>query len=115
MRAFPYGLTYPSHLACPHRHTTGVCGSCKDSDMSQVRRGFGRSRSDLAAAVQVPTEPPSCVHHWMLGEPSNGWVDGSCRRCGEARRFPGSPESTQRFDDYRELTASSAYVERLSA
>jgi hypothetical protein len=51
----------------------------------------------------------------MLGEPSNGWVDGSCRRCGEARRFPGSPESTQRFDDYRELTASSAYVERLSA
>ncbi len=58
---------------------------------------------------------PSCVHHWMLGEPASGMILGECRRCKARKNFPAAPESTQRFDDYRELTAATAYAERLSA
>ncbi len=57
----------------------------------------------------------SCVHHWMLGEPASGIILGECRRCKARKSFPAAPESTQRFDDYRELTAATAYAERLSA
>jgi hypothetical protein len=63
----------------------------------------------------VRTRRPKCVHHWMLQDPSEGWVRGQCRNCNLKRRFPAAPESTQRFDDYRELTAATAYVERLAA
>lgn len=58
---------------------------------------------------------PKCVHHWLLEDPSQGWVRGQCRNCKTKRRFPAAPESTQRFDDYRELTNATAYVERLAA
>ena len=59
---------------------------------------------------------PSCVHHWLLGEPAAGWIVGRCKRCGATRTYPASPESTDRFDDYRELTAASSYhAGRLSA
>ena len=59
---------------------------------------------------------PSCVHHWMLGEPAGGLIVGRCRRCNATRTYPASPDSTDRFDDYRELTASSSYnSRRLSA
>ena len=57
----------------------------------------------------------SCVHHWMLDEPENGEIHGECRRCHAHREFPAAPDSTQRFDDYREMTAATAYAERLSA
>lgn len=64
----------------------------------------------------VDTEQPSCVHHWLLGEPTSGLVVGRCKRCDATRVYPASPESTDRFDDYRELTASSSYLAgRLSA
>jgi hypothetical protein len=56
-----------------------------------------------------------CVHHWMLEDPAEGWVRGQCRNCNQKRRFPAAPESTQRFDDYRELTAATSYGERLAA
>ncbi len=56
-----------------------------------------------------------CVHHWVLGDPAGGQIVGSCRRCRATKTFPASPESTQRFDDYRELTASSWRSDRLSA
>jgi hypothetical protein len=56
------------------------------------------------------------VHHWVLGEPQEGAVPGNCRRCGERRAFPASPDSTDRFDDYREVTSPSTYMqERRSA
>jgi hypothetical protein len=58
---------------------------------------------------------PTCTHHWVLEEPSEGWVNGTCRTCGGRKQFPASPESTQRFDDYREITAATAYNERLTA
>jgi hypothetical protein len=52
----------------------------------------------------------------MLDEPQQGAVRGSCRRCGEQRAFPASPDSTDRFDDYREITSPSSYLqERQSA
>jgi hypothetical protein len=56
-----------------------------------------------------------CVHHWVLGDPIGGEILGNCRRCRATRTFPASPESTQRFDDYREMTAPTGYAERLSA
>ena len=59
---------------------------------------------------------PECVHHWLLGDPSNGFVMGRCKRCNATRAYPASPGSTDRFDDYRELTATRSYnEERLSA
>lgn len=62
-------------------------------------------------AVDDPARP-ACVHHWILGEPTNGTVDGRCKRCGASRAFSGTPEGTFRFDDFRELTQSSTYFER---
>lgn len=59
---------------------------------------------------------PNCVHHWVLGDPASGVVLGRCRRCHATRTYAASPESNDRFDDYRELTASSSYnAERKSA
>lgn len=66
-------------------------------------------RSDGAGTVAVMASAPSCVHHWLLSEPASGIVTGRCRRCGESRAFPASPEGAQRFDDYRELTATASY------
>ncbi len=68
--------------------------------------------------IQMPAvriRRTKCVHHWLLEDPSEGWVRGQCRNCNTKRRFPAAPESTQRFDDYRELTNATAYVERLAA
>ncbi len=56
-----------------------------------------------------------CVHHWVLQDPSEGWVRGQCKLCSARRRYPAAPESTQRFDDYRELVAPTSYGERLAA
>jgi hypothetical protein len=62
------------------------------------------------------TQQPSCVHHWLLSDPASGVVVGRCRRCNATRVYAASPESTDRFDDYRELTATSSYnAGRLSA
>jgi len=54
-------------------------------------------------------DPPACVHHWLLGEPVNNRILGRCRRCGAQRVYSNSVEGTDRFDDYRELTAGSTY------
>jgi hypothetical protein len=64
---------------------------------------------------QIPTltivddQMPHCVHHWLLGDPISGRILGRCRRCDATKVFPASPESTDRFDDYRELVSTSAY------
>lgn len=57
----------------------------------------------------VTDEPPECVHHWLLGEPAEGQITARCVKCEGTRIFAASPQSTDRFDDYRELTASSSY------
>jgi hypothetical protein len=51
----------------------------------------------------------SCVHHWLLAEPHQNQISGSCKHCGATRIFPGTPEGAERFDDYREITQSSTY------
>jgi len=71
--------------------------------------------------ITAPTRPrrAKCVHHWVLGEPADGKIHGCCRFCNRKRVYPSNPEGGDRFDDYRELTASSSYhttyQERLSA
>lgn len=52
---------------------------------------------------------PGCVHHWLLGDPFEGRIPASCKRCGASKGFSTNPEGTERFDDYRELTQSSTY------
>jgi len=54
-------------------------------------------------------QQPSCIHHWLLGDPAGGVILGRCRHCHSTRAYAASPESNDRFDDYRELTASSSY------
>ena len=61
-------------------------------------------------AIRVATtDSMSCVHHWMLGDPIEGRIPASCKRCGASKGFSTNPEGTERFDDYRELTQSSTY------
>ena len=69
----------------------------------------------MAELKVVSLNGVACVHHWVLSDPSEGQIAGYCRRCEAKKVFPASPESTQRFDDYRELTAPSGYARRLSA
>jgi hypothetical protein len=65
----------------------------------------------------VDEDAPHCVHHWVLGEPVSGVILGRCKLCSATRAYPATPESGQRFDDYRELTSTDAYYsgERRSA
>ncbi len=59
---------------------------------------------------------PTCVHHRMLGDSVGNQIPGVCRQCGARRLYSGSIEGTQRFDDYREITAASEYyAHRVSA
>jgi hypothetical protein len=47
----------------------------------------------------METTPPSdnaCRHHWLLGQPENGWIAGVCRNCGSERRYPSFLEETER-------------------
>jgi hypothetical protein len=77
-------------------------------DRRGSRRGSGR---DAVAVAEAPVAHSGCVHHWVLGDPQEGAVPGNCRRCGERRAFPASPDSTDRFDDYREVTSPSTYMQ----
>lgn len=70
------------------------------------------------AALQlhaVDPGTPTCVHHWVLSEPIGNQIPGLCKRCGARRVYSGSIDGTDRFDDYREMTASSEYYQRASA
>jgi hypothetical protein len=40
------------------------------------------------------TDLQQCRHHWLLGQPSQGIVRGSCRNCGAERQYPAF------LDDY---------------
>jgi hypothetical protein len=30
----------------------------------------------------------TCAHHWILGQPRAGTIDGTCRKCGAVRVYP---------------------------
>ena len=68
----------------------------------------------LEPVLLLDSDPvrPSCIHHWVLGGPDHGVIDGRCKRCGITRAFAGTRDETFRFDDFRELTQSSTYFER---
>lgn len=67
----------------------------------------------------VSQDAPTCVHHWLLGDPVGGQIVGQCKRCGARRVYSTSIEGTDRFDDYREMTEITAtseyYAQRASA
>lgn len=70
----------------------------------------------MATMTAEPAQrPATCAHHWVLGEPVADSVPGRCKRCGEERQFPGSPEGTRRFDDFQELTSERAYYREANA
>ena len=60
----------------------------------------------------VNDDAPHCVHHWVLGDPISGQILGRCKRCNATKAFSASLESAERFDDYRELTSTTAYYSR---
>ena len=47
----------------------------------------------------------SCTHHWILGAPHLGTVEGACRRCGASRTYPSGLEMPEAVPDYDELAA----------
>jgi len=49
----------------------------------------------------VPTEPPSCVHHWMLEAPGAGVTNGVCRTCGAVRSFSDARKPYSRMGGVR--------------
>ena len=78
---------------------------------------LARPHTQPPAGLHVlSTETPACVHHWLLGEPVGGQILGQCKRCGARRRYSNAIEGIDRFDDYREITATSEYyAQRASA
>jgi hypothetical protein len=30
----------------------------------------------------------TCAHHWVLGQPTAGAIEGTCRKCGALRLYP---------------------------
>ena len=30
----------------------------------------------------------TCAHHWVLGQPTVGGINGTCRKCGAMRIYP---------------------------
>ena len=30
----------------------------------------------------------TCAHHWVLGQPKAGIIEGTCRKCGSVRIYP---------------------------
>lgn len=37
-----------------------------------------------------PTETASCTHHWLLEAPKEGFIEATCRRCSETKKFAAS-------------------------
>ena len=55
-----------------------------------------------------------CQHHWVLTEPHDDVIDAVCKRCRARREYPARLETTERFDDYQELTVGSVGAKPLS-
>ncbi|MGE3076381.1 MAG: hypothetical protein AB7N24_10905 [Dehalococcoidia bacterium] len=37
--------------------------------------------------TQTALSAGRCTHHWMLGHPSHGLVQASCKKCGKSRTY----------------------------
>lgn len=44
-----------------------------------------------------------CIHRWILSEPRQGSIEGTCRRCGARRTYPSGLEFPEPVSDYEEL------------
>ena len=71
----------------------------------------------------IQAQDLTCIHRWILSEPSKGRVTGSCRRCGATKSYPAGiemppppqePEEEEEEEvlDVPELAASLASMER---
>ena len=52
------------------------------------------------------TRDTSCVHRWILSEPSKGSVTGICRRCDARRSYPAGidlPPPPEEEEDEEEV------------
>jgi len=66
------------------------------------------------AATKTQVEPvieTACCHHWLLGQPLNGVVPATCRKCGERRGYPAvlddlDPPAEVDKKDIPEVTAT---------
>ncbi len=52
------------------------------------------------------THTTSCIHRWILGEPTMNTVSGVCRKCGAHRRYPSTLQLYEATPDYAELDRS---------
>ena len=53
-----------------------------------------------------PATEPTCRHHWLLGTPRDGIVEGKCRKCGEVRIYPAVIDDYDRGDEATERRLS---------
>ena len=71
----------------------------------------------------VQTHELTCVHRWILSQPSRGSISGNCRRCGAKKSYPagielppppqeGEPGEEEVEMDLETLAASIASMER---
>ena len=49
-----------------------------------------------------PDAANDCRHHWLLGQPANGWIEGHCKNCGAVRSYPAVIEDYDRGDEATE-------------
>ncbi len=60
-----------------------------------------------------PTLDVTCRHHWLLGQPHDGAIEGRCRKCGVERRFPAALDEP--YADSEPARLSSDDASRLTA
>ncbi len=65
------------------------------------------------------TRDTSCVHRWILSEPSRGSVTGICRRCDAQRSYPAGiglpppPEEEEEEEVELDLPALAAAIKSM--
>jgi hypothetical protein len=43
---------------------------------------------EVVARTEETAMSTVCAHHWVLGQPRAGSIDGTCRKCGAVRVYP---------------------------
>src|SRR5439155_17459536 len=85
-------------------------------------RGFPYLGPDDAAhrlrqsAMEAQSNPePVCRHHWILGAPVDGTVQGRCKKCGESRTYPAVIDDYDRGDEASEQRLSNVTLAATAA
>lgn len=53
-----------------------------------------------------PDSENLCRHHWLLGSPREGQIEGRCKKCGEIRTYPAVIDDYDHGDDDSERRLS---------